>query len=256
MARALTKTDQNGALYTRPAMVEAAIDVAFEQDLDTLGRRAWLSDSDDSEFLPLECLVHLVREARRSYDDKAMNTLMPPLLARCEMILKSTIPHNAFPNTEQIREDILGDFSLLFVKDGSDEHPNELDYYECRFHRAFRFFRIGFLRRERALLQPLDPLPPSEVGSNSNDEEAFARVPQAFRSQSTQFGKVLQKDLVRAIDNLPPDERKAVVLRHVLGLKEESDDPSAITAATLSGVTGRTVRNRLTSAAKKLSQFK
>jgi len=126
----------------------------------------------------------------------------------------------------------------------------------CRFHRAFRFFRIGFLRRERALLQPLDPLPPSEVGSNSNDEEAFARVPQAFRSQSTQFGKVLQKDLVRAIDNLPPDERKAVVLRHVLGLKEESDDPSAITAATLSGVTGRTVRNRLTSAAKKLSQFK
>lgn len=256
MVRALTKADQNGDLYTRPATVEAAIKVAFEQDLDTLVRRAWLSDPDGSEFLPLECLVHLVREARRSHDDKAMSTLMPPILARCEMILKATIPHDAFPNTEQIREDILGDFGLLFVKDGSGENPNELDFYECRFERAFRFFRIGVLRRERTLLRRLEPLPAPEPGNDSTDEEAFARVSETFRSQPTQFSKVLQKDLVNAIDNLPPDERKAVVLRHILGLKEESDDPSVVTTATLSGVTGRTVRNRLTSAAKKLYQFK
>jgi DNA-directed RNA polymerase specialized sigma24 family protein len=61
---------------------------------------------------------------------------------------------------------------------------------------------------------------------------------------------------LKAIDNLPLDERKAVVLCHVLEYEEESDDPSKTTAATLCGVTGRTIRNRLSRAAKKLSPFK
>jgi hypothetical protein len=257
MARALTKTDREGKLYTRPAMVEAAIDVALKQDLDTVGRRAWVSDPDKAELLPLECLVHLVRDAWRRRDDNAMNTLMPPLLARCEAILKAKILDNSFPNAAEIREDILGDFSLLFVEDEAGENSNELDFYECRFFRAFLVFRFGHLRRERARVKELSPLPASsEPDSHSSDEEVFARVSEAFRRPPTQIGKILKKDLVEAINNLPPDERKAVVLCHVLGLPEESEDPSAATAAKLCGVTGRTVRNRLTRAAKNLSQFK
>lgn len=55
---------------------------------------------------------------------------------------------------------------------------------------------------------------------------------------------------------LPEDERKAVILCGVLGLKEESEDPTIVTAATLCGVTGRTIRNRLKRAAAKLSDFR
>jgi hypothetical protein len=257
MARALTKTDQNGKLYIRPPIVEAAIDTAIKQGLDTLGRRAWVSDPERSEFLPLECLVHILREAWRRRDDQAMSTLMPPLLARCEAILKAKIADNSVPNAAELREDILGHFGLLFIEDGSGESSNELDFYECRFYRAFRFFRIGFLRRERVHEKELGLLPISdESDSYSSDEDAFARVSEAFRSQPTQIGNIIENDLVGAIDNLPPDERKAVVLCHMLGLKEESEDPSAVTAATLCGVTGRTVRNRLARAAKRLSQFK
>lgn len=257
MARALTKTDRSGKPYTRPGNVETAIDIAIKQDLDTLARRAWISDPDNAEFLPMECLVHLLRDAGRRRSDHAMRMLMPPLLGRCENVLRAKITDNSFPNAPELREDLLGEFSLLFVEDGAEEHSNELDFYECRFFRAFLVFRFGYLRRERARLKELIPLPTSnEPDNHSSDEDVFARVSEAFRSRPTQVGKFLEKDLIRAIDNLPPDERKAVVLCHVLGLKEESEDPSAVTAAKLCGVSGRTVRNRLTRAAKKLSQFK
>jgi DNA-directed RNA polymerase specialized sigma24 family protein len=67
---------------------------------------------------------------------------------------------------------------------------------------------------------------------------------------------VFRKERLEAIDKLPFDERKVVILCGVLGVKEESDDPTVVTAATLCGVTGRTVRNRLKRAAAKLSNFK
>ena len=63
MARPLTKRDKEGELYTRPLEVETAIDSAIHQDVATLLRRAPCSKLDSPEFMPMECLVHLIREA-------------------------------------------------------------------------------------------------------------------------------------------------------------------------------------------------
>jgi hypothetical protein len=41
-----------------------------------------------------------------------------------------------------------------------------------------------------------------------------------------------------------------------MGYDVESENPNKTTAATLCGVTGRTIRNRLSNAAKILSRFK
>jgi DNA-directed RNA polymerase specialized sigma24 family protein len=62
--------------------------------------------------------------------------------------------------------------------------------------------------------------------------------------------------LLDAINGLPPDERDAVILVHVFGYKEESDDPNEETAATRCNCTARTIRNRLTRAAARLVRFK
>jgi DNA-directed RNA polymerase specialized sigma24 family protein len=61
---------------------------------------------------------------------------------------------------------------------------------------------------------------------------------------------------MRAINALPPDERKALVLVHYYGFKIESEDPGETTAATLCGVRGRTIQNRLNRAKAKLSKLK
>jgi DNA-directed RNA polymerase specialized sigma24 family protein len=53
---------------------------------------------------------------------------------------------------------------------------------------------------------------------------------------------------------LPLDQRKAVTLVYLYGLPEESEDPSAVTAATQCGVSGRAIRYRLAKAIAKLSE--
>src|SRR4051794_27416736 len=100
MAHALTKKDQNGNLYTRPASVEAKINGALEQDLSTLVRRSEITKQSEPDFLPLECLVHLIRRFRGRDDQHATSLLMPVLLRRCESILKSKVPDNFVPMAE------------------------------------------------------------------------------------------------------------------------------------------------------------
>jgi hypothetical protein len=61
MARPLSKARSDGTLYTRPELIETAIDRALPESLDTLIRRAKIPSRDAPDFLPLECLVHLIR---------------------------------------------------------------------------------------------------------------------------------------------------------------------------------------------------
>ena len=62
MARPLNKTKPDGAPYTRPPEIEAAIDAALGQDLEIVCDRARLRDRQAGTYLPSECLVHLIRE--------------------------------------------------------------------------------------------------------------------------------------------------------------------------------------------------
>lgn len=90
MARPLEKTT-NGKLYARPPEIEAAADAVLAQDLATQRRRALIRNRHDPEYLPSECLVHLIREARRRGDDAARDKLLPLLLARCEANLNAKV---------------------------------------------------------------------------------------------------------------------------------------------------------------------
>jgi hypothetical protein len=76
MAQPLSKTkEDDGTLYTRPPPIEAAIDIAIHQDLQTLCQRARIRDRNDPHHLSSECLVHLTRRAIRTDDGTAYNAL-------------------------------------------------------------------------------------------------------------------------------------------------------------------------------------
>jgi DNA-directed RNA polymerase specialized sigma24 family protein len=103
------------------------------------------------------------------------------------------------------------------------------------------------VRAEVRALRRASPLP---------DDETIARRPDAvLHSPATQEHSLFLNQLFHAIHTLPPEEREAVILCHIMGYAEEADDPAKRTAATICGVTGRTIRNRLTRAAAKLSRF-
>lgn len=257
MVRPLTKRDSEGVLYIRPVAVEAQVDATLAEDLATLRTRLAVADNASPDYVKSECLVHLIREAVRQGDQGRTNAVLTILLRRCEANLRVKIPDGYLPNAADIREEVLSRFSELFAADGADATQDELDYFECRFNRAFRTFRIDLVRSETTRLNHLAPLPDhTDDGEPEAYEDVFARVSDAFQTPATQESTLFLDALGKAINALPPDERKAVILCHVMGYKEESESPDQVTAATLCNCTGRTIRNRLTQAAKKLSRFK
>ena len=260
MARPLTKTKVGGGLYTRPTGVETQIHDAVCLSRSDLQARLLIADRNAPGYLCSECLVHLVRQGRQSDDQQLMSAVLPVLLGRCEANLLVTVPDGGMPDAANLRQEILDDLADLFVTDGTGDLPDELDFYECRFNKAFRTLRIDAVRRDerrRKRSITVVSLPPSEEASEPDaHEDALARMSEAFKILPTQEWEVFRGPFVRAIKALPADERDAVILVHVLGYKIESEDPQEETAATRCNCTGRTIRNRLTRAAAKLSRFK
>lgn len=259
MARPLTKSQPDGAPYVRPASVEAQIDEAVQLALPDLRARLMITDREDAGYLRHECLVHLMRQGRRSGSEELMNAVLPVLLSRCEANLTVTVADGRIPAAADLRQEILDGLTELFVTDGSGGCRNELDFYECRFNRAFRALRIDVLRsdeRRRKRIADVVAPPSKPTGEPEAEADAFARASEDFRFWPTQEWDALEAPLLDAIEALPPDERNAVVLVHLFGYKEESDDPEEETAATRCHCTGRTIRNRLKRAAAKLSRFK
>lgn len=259
MARPLTKTTPDGAVYTRPAEVEAQIDEALQLPLPELRGRLLVTDRSAPSYLSHECLVHLVRQGRRSDDQALMSAVLPVLLGRCEANLLVKVPDGGMPEAASLRQEILDTLTDLFAMDGSEDHLDELDFYECKFNKAFRALRIDAVRRgaRRNLIVDVIDLPREEATSGPDSyEDALAKLSDVFKVLPTQEWHVLREPLLTTIEALSPDERKAVVLVHLLGYKEESSDPDEQTAATRCNCTGRTIRNRLTRAAAKLSHLK
>ena len=256
MVRPLTKCSKDGMRYTRPQAVESVIEGALRDDLPTLKRRLSITDKGSPDYLPSECLVHLIRDARCRNDDQSLNAVLPILFGRCEAILRAKVS-DQLPNADLLRDDVLSEFSELLASDRTGKHPDELDFYECKFNSAFRTLRINVVRREMDQIKQATQLPDHEDKSDPDAyEDVFARVSEAVKVSADQQDQVFREELWKAIKELPPDQRDAVVLCHVLGYKMESDDPSEVTAATRCQCTGRTIRNRLKRAAKKLAKLK
>lgn len=257
MARPLQKTT-NGKPYSRPLEIEAATHAALAQDLATQRRRALIRDRHHPEYLPSECLVHLIREAMRRHDDAARDALLPLLLARCKANLNAKVD-GQIAGAVQLRDDILGDFAELFAIDGSPEDRHELDFYEVRFNRAFFIFRATRVRSELAHLNSQTPLPdPSDeitLIEQELDDEVLARLADLQGARGNPEDRIFRKQVFDAIKALPADQRNAVVLVHLLGFKRGSENPNETTAATLCGVDERTIRNRLRKAFATLSKL-
>ena len=256
MAHPLTKRDKTGNLYVRPNQVEAQINEVLSEDPTKIRNRITVWDSEASDFLSSECLVHLAREFLRRDREEMANMVLRVLLERCNSILLSKIPDNKLPVAAYVREEALGQFGELFATDGTEENRDRLDYFECRFNRAFRSHYQDLVRSEKAHLRRHVRIPSETYDSKADTHKEIPyRLIEALKSQEATDSPVLLQEIHEAIDSLPHDVRQAVILCHVMGYKIESKNSDETTAATICNVSGRTVRNRLSRAAAKLSKF-
>jgi len=247
LVRPLTKQKPEGKLYTRPPRIEAAITAALDKELVTLIEQALIPNRKDKDYLPSECLVYLVRNALRSGDDTVINALTPILFARC----KATLDREP---AKEIREQVRDKFVDLLARDRVDRESDALDYFEVSFSHAFLTRRYDALRAQTKRRKVFFPL----VDEGSDDEtEVDLKLRKSTEDAlvAAHFERgdpVLRNELMAAVAKLPEDERQAIVLVHLIGYDEESENPKKVTAATLCGVTGRTIRNRLAKAFLKL----
>ena len=257
MVRPLTKRTKKGGLYVRPQAVETAIRAALREDWTTLRRRLEITDIRSPEHLSSECLVHLSRDACRKGDDRRMNAILPVLLGRCEAILKTKIPDSE-PGASEMQEEVLDRFTEVLARGCIGERADELDFYECRFNRAFHALRVDVVKHKRRRLRRTVEIPRGGDGDEPllSEEEGLALLSEAGRTPATQEQSALLNDVKEAIEALPSDERDAFVLCRVYGYKVESTDPNEITAAVRCECTGRTIRNRLSRAEAKLWRSK
>jgi hypothetical protein len=259
MAEPLTKRTKSGALYSRPAAIEAAIDKALALDRLTLERRAAVVDKNSPEYIATECLVHLVRKRHREANAPGRDQLLNLLFQRCVSSLVRALPDDRAPNAAYIRDEALGRLGELFAEDGTGDNPDELDYFEVRFNSAFAALRTDLVRAEIRIARRFAHLPEGddEEGRLISDDEAIARLPEAaLRNPASQADRVFLRQVSKVINELPPDQRQAVILVRVMGYEAESDDPTKVTAATRSGVSGRTIRKRLRQAGGVLKRYK
>lgn len=75
-----------------------------------------------------------------------MSAVLPVLLGRCEANLLAKVPNTGMPDAASLRQDILDELAGLFATDTTTDGSDELDFYECRFNKAFRTLRIDAVR--------------------------------------------------------------------------------------------------------------
>lgn len=242
----LRKTTADGVLLKRPAAVQRHIEDVLALSEAEILRRARVQDREDAEYLLSECLVYLIRLAVREGRRGPIDDLSVILLSRCERSLRRSVRGFDDVGEEEAREDILGRLALMLVDPGDGA-----DFFEVRFDLALKRLRIDVcrqVRRRRAPLVAIDGAD-EEDGNDSRldrmdvDPEA---LPASLDAEQAAFFK-------EALKLLTEQERKALVLHHVVGVPIASKKPGITTLVDLLGVSERTVRNFLRRAERKIS---
>lgn len=244
----LRKTTADGQLLKRPAAVQRHIEQVLTLDNDDVLRRAQVRSNEDADFLLSECLVYLIRLAVREGRRGPIDELTPILLARCERSLRRSVRGFDDVGDEEAREDILGRLALLLVDPGDGA-----DFFEVRFDLALKRLRIDVcrqVRRRRAPLVAIDGIGEDDNGAPGLDRLTDDIDPEALPASLDAEQAAYLKE---ALQLLTEQERKALVLHHMVGVPIASKKPGIPTLVEILGVSERTVRNFLRRAERKIS---
>lgn len=239
MLVALTKRRRDGSLYVRRTETTLLLTKLLSLGREELVTRLSIKDRRGADYVPSECLVYLLREARRTGNSDAwFNRLFTLLIDRCEDQIAHAIRYGAVPDAQSAREEVIERF-MMVIAHGVGPKPEALDVFEFAFDKAFAALRFDTIRsvkrrqNETALI----------VSDGEDDEEVAGAVILAQPEAENEMGlltaqlEVFRSQSDAAIDTLPSDERR--VARLVLEGKNEK------AIAKLCNVTDRTVRNRL-----------
>lgn len=257
MIEALRKHRRDGRCYERRPDITAILLELEGLSQEQRVKRAQIRSATDPQYLPSECLLHLLRKSKRDNSNKLFEAIFRILLARVEgaATLKSEIyrlPTGKMAITSfgtKVRDDVVDRFLARLIAD-RNSYDERLDYFEINFAHAIASLRSTAKAKAASEEKHSQPL------AANDDEEVSAEVEMAAGAFDPFDAAVIDDGnyrfrLFAAIRKLPEKERHVVALL----FKEypiESNDPDKPSICKILGCVEKTVRNRRDRAFEKL----
>ncbi|HDY7423096.1 sigma-70 family RNA polymerase sigma factor [Vibrio sp. SM6] len=250
----LRKCKLTGELYRRLPEIESKLSELLQLPEETLVERSLINDKTSVQFVPIECLVHIVRNVRGRASKKSYERLYKILMGRVLKLIPKRATRgdlDSVTNTE-VKSQILGQFAELIANDCL-EYNDKLDFYEVRFLSAFSTLKTDAIRKVTKGFTKQESMEVEESGGIIKPEVEYAV--DGYNPFDVHISSVsdYQIYLDSAIDTLP-DLQKRIMQLMKLGMPIDSKDPNTESiSATLgkSEKTIRTHRNKAFAALKK-----
>jgi hypothetical protein len=243
----LTKRTKDGNLYRRPSEIEGALERILALGREEILAAVAVQDRSRPDFVPSECLLHLVRKTASDNNERYFERLYVALMRRVDRALPRA-EHRMGDNVGldvtrgKIRHQVRDRFEELLVRDRQGGE-DRLDIFEARFN-----FSLARLRatarakawREEARQTPLGP--DGEDGELSLEVETAAGslvLPNLEKWDDPSY----RSRLDAAIRSLPSEQSRIIAMLRI-GIPIDSNDPNVVTISKLMGCVEKTVRNR------------
>lgn len=256
----LRRAAKNGKVYVRRDFVTAQIESLREIEESDLLRRISIRQEEEADSLKSETLVFLLRAIRNTFGELSFshieNEISQTLFERIARIVGPfRRDFDRDPNKEERYEDFRLSVVAKFFEKACNALTDEADYAEVSFGQ----FVVGLARNERKKY-----LGESKRNALHDEYEEVdtlqSRARPLFSIDINPF--ILQIDeeplesraefLKHALEILPEPSRTAWVLRHAEDWQIDGPGTEGPTLSAYFGVSGRTIRNWLSSADKKL----
>ncbi|KQP32828.1 hypothetical protein ASF25_17575 [Methylobacterium sp. Leaf100] len=224
---------------------------------DAILERLQVRTRGATAYVPSECLVYLLREARRGNNTAWFNRLYSVLDLRVRNSLSHTVRAGSVSDVEGVREEVRSRFNRTLAL-GLGPEPERLDPFESMFDGALAALRMDMYGAQRRRDNKKADLTVRAMGSDDDgdgDERELAQPEPELRfgMTETEFEPYRLKALA-SIDSLPDDLRLPMKF-FLEGMKIESTDPGEMTIAKKCGVVEKTVRNRIARGTKLIREM-
>ncbi|WP_434668041.1 sigma-70 family RNA polymerase sigma factor [Paraburkholderia sp. A3BS-1L] len=251
LPKPLTRKNADGDVYKRLSHIDAAIAQWETVDAKVVASSATSTDYRSSGYIAHETLLNLLRTAGKEQRSGDFYALFEVFMARARRLIRPWLAR--YPvNPDELLEETCSQLAVMLAEDAADRANDELDFFEVRFAAALRFFVLDRLKDNEHWYSKHQ----SEEDLASDSEHVEFPHLNGSHDLTEPEKAALSAQINSAIHNLSDEERTILDLRYFKGMKTSSKDLDEETISTKLHLSERTIRNRLTSAATKLSKFK
>lgn len=235
---------KTGKPYNRYRSNEAVLHQILALPRKEMVLRCENEDEKDPDFVPSECLVHLVRSFRNEPANPHFERIYSALMKRIFQRLpraESPDKKKLYLKESRIQEGVIDGFQELLAMDRTS-YEELLDYWEVAFGSALKRLKLTIQDKVWRETNQSVSLENQETGEVRTEVSEAVETSDPFDPEEL-LKKDYREQLYAAIDRLTPEHRR-IVKMYLEGFPANSSDPNAMSIAKVLKVSDKTARTR------------